>query len=83
MFGSLAQRGVANTEQTLGPERKRTRHVFVTVKAHTEIHIRPGVLLDWAREPLGWIGRVAYVADEDGTLIVAWFPAEQLTPVHE
>jgi hypothetical protein len=26
---------------------------------------------------------VAYVADEDGTLVVAWCAADQLTPVPE
>ena len=44
---------------------------------------RPGVLLDWVQEPRGWVARVAYVADEEGTLVVAWFAAAQLTPVPE
>ncbi len=82
MFGSLAQRGIVGGEESLTSRPKqRTRHVFVAMRVQDEILERPGVLLDWAREPRGWIARVAYVADEEGTLIVAWFDSEQLTPV--
>ena len=82
MFGSLAQRGVAG-QPTHPAERarRRTRHVYVAVRAGEEIRERPGVLLDWARETSGWVARVAYVADEDGTLVVARFPAAELHPV--
>jgi len=82
MFGSLAQRGLAGaSEAAAGRPRRRIRHVFVTLRVADEIHERPGVLLDWVQEPRGWTARVAYVSDEQGTLIVAWFDAAQLTPV--
>lgn len=82
MFGSLAQRGVAGEPQTpVSVPRHRIRHVFVAVRVEDEIRERPGVLLDWAQDPSGWIARVAYVADEEGTLVVAWFPVAQLQPV--
>lgn len=82
MFGSLAQRGLAgDREVSAARPRRRIRHVFVALRVQDEIRERPGVLLDWVQEPRGWIARVAYVADEDGTLVVAWFDAEQLTPV--
>lgn len=84
MFGSLAQRGVAgdgNVRETR--PRRRTRHVFVTLQVNDQIHERPGVLLDWVQRPRGWTARVAYVADDQGTLVVAWFEAAELTPVPE
>jgi len=82
MFGSLAQRGVAGEPQTpVSVPRRRIRHVFVAVRVEDEMCECPGVLLDWAQEPSGWIARVAYVADEEGTLVVAWFPVAQLQPV--
>jgi hypothetical protein len=84
MFGSLAQRGLAgDREAGRGQPRRRIRHVFVALRVGDEILERPGVLLDWVREPQGWVARVAYAADDDGTLVVAWFPARQLTPVPE
>jgi hypothetical protein len=84
MFGSLAQRGLAgDRDARAGRPRRRIRHVFVTLQVGEEILERPGVLLDWVQEPHGWIARVAYVADEDGTLVVAWVGADQLTPVPE
>lgn len=84
MFGTLAQRGVAgHHDQAARPPRRRTRHVFVALRVEDQILERPGVLLDWVRQPQGWIARVAYVADEDGTLIVSWFGADRLTPVPE
>lgn len=84
MFGSLAQRGVTgDADARGGPPRRRTRHVFVTLRAEDEIHERPGVLLDWVQHPRGWTARVAYVADEQGTLVVAWFESGELTPVPE
>jgi len=84
MFGSLAQRGVAgDRDQVAQPPRRRTRHVFVALRVNDQILERPGVLLDWVREPQGWIARVAYVADEEGTLVVAWLGADRLTPVPE
>jgi hypothetical protein len=82
MFGSLAQRGLAGDRERRDQRpKRRIRHVFVTIRDREEILERPGVLLDWVQEPRGWLARVAYVADEDGTLVVAWFAAEQLTPV--
>jgi hypothetical protein len=82
MFGSLAQRGVASdAAQPSSEPKRRIRHVFVAVRTGDKIHERPGVLLDWAQEADGWTARVAYVADEDGTLVVAWVGAAQLTPV--
>lgn len=84
MFGSLAQRGVAGGAGSQGtPTRRRTRHVFVTLRVVDQIHERPGVLLDWVQQPHGWTARVAYVADDQGTLVVAWFDAAELTPVPE
>ena len=84
MFGSLAQRGLAGDQEVLAARtRRRIRHVFVALRVDDQIRERPCVLLDWVQEPRGWIARVAYVADEDGTLVVAWFDAEQLTPVPE
>ena len=84
MFGSLAQRGLAGDRDAQAAQpRRRIRHVFVALRVGDDILERPGVLLDWVQEPLGWIARVAYVADEEGTLVVAWFAAEQLTPVPE
>jgi hypothetical protein len=84
MFGSLAQRGVAGDKDSPDRHRRRrTRHVFVTLRVQDEIHERPGVLLDWVQQPRGWTARVAYVADEQGTLVVAWFEAAELTPVPE
>jgi len=84
MFGSLAQRGVAGERVEAPPRpRRRIRHVFVALRVEGEILERPGVLLDWVQEPRGWIARVAYVADEDGTLVVAWVAADHLTPVPE
>ena len=83
MFGSLAQRGVAGDLERAGRPKRRIRHVFVAITLEDRIVERPGVLLDWAHETRGWVGRVAYVADEDGTLVVAWFDAAQLTPVPE
>lgn len=84
MFGSLAQRGLAGDRDSQESRpRRRIRHVFVALRVGDEILERPGVLLDWVQEPKGWMARVAYVADEDGTLIVAWFAAQQLTPVPE
>lgn len=84
MFGTLAQRGVAGDNEVPPDQpRRRTRLVLVAIHVHNQILERPGVLLDWAQQPLGWTARVAYVADEEGTLIVAWFPADQLTPVAE
>jgi hypothetical protein len=82
MFGSLAQRGLAGEAQECRT-RRRIRHVFVALRVDDEILERPGVLLDWVQEPRGWVARVAYVADEEGTLVVAWFAAAQLTPVPE
>lgn len=82
MFGSLAQRGVAGDGEARGTRpRRRTRHVFVALHAGDQIHERPGVLLDWVQQPRGWTARVAYVADDQGTLVVAWFEAAELTPV--
>jgi len=82
MFGSLGQRGLAGDREARASQRRRPiRHVFVALRVADAIHERPGVLLDWVQEPQGWIARVAYVADEEGTLVVAWFAAEQLTPV--
>jgi hypothetical protein len=84
MFGSLAQRGLAGDQKTQErPPRRRIRHVFVALQVDGAILERPGVLLDWVQEPRGWVARVAYVADEEGTLVVAWFIAAQLTPVPE
>jgi hypothetical protein len=84
MFGSLAQRGVAGDhDQAAPPPRRRIRHVFVALRVQDQILERPGVLLDWVQEPGGWIARVAYVADEEGTLVVSWFAADRLTPVPE
>lgn len=83
MFGSLAQRGVAGDSDASANPKRRVRHVFVTIRLEDRILERPGVLLDWAQQPRGWVGRVAYVADEDGTLVVAWVDAAQLTPVPE
>jgi hypothetical protein len=84
MFGSLAQRGLAGDhEAQQGRPRRRVRHVFVALSVDGAILERPGVLLDWVLEPRGWVARVAYVADEEGTLVVAWFDATQLTPVPE
>ena len=84
MFGSLAQRGVAGDRAPRSDlPRRRIRHVFVTLPVEGKVLERPGVLLDWVQETQGWIARVAYVADEEGTLVVAWFDAEQLTPVPE
>ena len=84
MFGSLAQRGLAGDRtQRDGQPRRRVRHVFVALRVSDDILERPGVLLDWVQQPRGWVARVAYVADEEGTLVVAWFAAEQLTPVPE
>lgn len=81
MFGTLAQRGVASDHRPDQPKR-RTRHVFVALQVDGQILERPGVLLDWIQQPLGdWVAQVAYVADDNGTLIVAWCTAEQLTPV--
>ena len=82
MFGSLAQRGVAGDHESRAVKR-RIRHVFVAIQFEDRIVERPGVLLDWAQGARGWVGRVAYVADEDGTLVVAWLEAAQLTPVPE
>jgi hypothetical protein len=82
MFGSLAQRGLAGDHETRAAvPRRRIRHVFVALQVKDEILERPGVLLDWVQEPQGWVARVAYVADEEGTLVVTWCAAEQLTPV--
>jgi hypothetical protein len=84
MFGSLAQRGLAGDRDTReGRPRRRVRHVFVALDIDHEIHERPGVLLDWVQGPQGWSARVAYVADEEGTLVVTWVAAQQLTPVPE
>ncbi len=84
MFGSLAQRGLAGDAESRGARpRRRTRHVFVALRVDDQILERPGVLLDWVQEARGWTARVAYVADEQGTLVVAWVEAEQLTPVPE
>lgn len=84
MFGSLAQRGIAGDQDRRDAlPRRRTRHVFVTLRVDDQIHERPGVLLDWVQRAGGWSAQVAYVADEDGTLVVAWFAADQLTPVPE
>jgi len=83
-FGSLEQRGLAgDRERQAEQPRRRIRHVFVTLRVADAILERPGVLLDWVQEPTGWIARVAYVADEEGTLVVAWVAAQQLTPVPE
>jgi hypothetical protein len=81
MFGTLAQRGLAGDREREDRPRRRVRHVFVALRVGNEILERPGVLLEWVRQTSGWVGRVAYLADEDGTLVVAWFAAEQLTPV--
>lgn len=84
MFGSLAQRGLAGDRaRSPAAPRRRVRHVFVALPVDGKVLERPGVLLDWVQETRGWIARVAYVADEEGTLVVAWFDAEQLTPVPE
>jgi hypothetical protein len=84
MFGSLAQRGLAGDQEAQERRpRRRIRHVFVALQMEDAILERPGVLLDWVQEPSGWVARVAYVADEEGTLVVAWFAAAQLTPVPE
>lgn len=83
MFGSLAQRGVAANSDPTPRTKRRTRHVFVALRVSDQILERPGVLLDWVQKPHGWIARVAYVADEEGTLVVAWVEADQLTPVPE
>jgi hypothetical protein len=84
MFGTLAQRGLAGDHEAQERRpRRRIRHVFVALRVDDEILERPGVLLDWVQEPRGWVARVAYVADEEGTLVVAWFAAAQLTPVPE
>jgi hypothetical protein len=83
MFGSLAARGVAGDPPAASRPRRRTRHVFVAIRIEDRIVERPGVLLDWVQESGEWIARVAYVADEDGTLVVAWCAADQLTPVPE
>jgi hypothetical protein len=83
MFGTLAQRGLAGDREREDRPRRRVRHVFVALRQGDEILERPGVLLDWVQETRGWIARVAYVADDEGTLVVAWFEAEQLTPVPE
>ena len=82
MFGSLADRGIAG-DPPVARRRRRTRHVFVAIRIEDRIVERPGVLLDWVQESGAWIARVAYVADEDGTLVVAWCAADQLTPVPE
>lgn len=82
MFGTLAARGVAGDQERRGGlPKRRIRHVFVAIRIGDEIIERPGLLLDWVQEPQGWTARVAYVADEDGTLVVAWFAADQLTPL--
>ena len=84
MFGSLAQRRLAGDRAPGSAKpRRRIRHVFVALPVDGKVLERPGVLLDWVQEPQGWIARVAYVADEEGTLVVAWVDAEQLTPVPE
>lgn len=80
-FGTLAQRGLAGNDKPDQPKR-RTRHVFVALRVNDQILERPGVLLDWVQQPLGnWVAQVAYVADDQGTLVVAWCDSEQLTPV--
>lgn len=82
MFGTLEARGVAgDRDRRAGQPPRRIRHVFVALRIGDEIIERPGVLLDWVHKPQGWTARVAYVADEEGTLVVAWFAAEQLTPL--
>ena len=84
MFGSLAQRGLAgDRDSQVSRPRRRIRHVFVTLQVDGQILERPGVLLDWLQESGRWTARVAYVADEEGTLVVAWFEADRLTPVPE
>jgi hypothetical protein len=81
MFGTLAQRGLAGDREREVRPRRQVRHVFVALRQGDQILERPGVLLEWDRQPSGWVGRVAYLADEDGTLVVGRFAAEQLTPV--
>lgn len=76
-FGSLGQRAEDNRLDTS----ERTRHVFVTATVDGRRHQYPGILIDWAHEQPGWLARVAYVADDDGTLIITWLPAEQLIPL--
>ncbi len=83
MFGTLESRGVAGDRDRGGVQqrKRRIRHVFVALRVDDVIIERPGVLLDWVQQPQGWTARVAYVADDEGTLVVAWFAAAQLTPV--
>jgi len=67
-FGSLGERQ---------PRGNRPRHVRVTRDGE---HFA-GLLLEWVRSPSGWLARVAYVADEEGTLMVTWSRAQDLTPL--
>lgn len=38
-------------------------------------------VLEWAKVSLVWTARVAYVVDDNATMVVQWLPADVLTPV--
>lgn len=66
---------VANA--TVTDQRVRTRFVMV----HTEAGERPGLILEWVKANGVWTARVAYVIDDNATLIVEWLLAENLRPI--
>ena len=86
---TLAERGGLPAPAAAPPEseapRRRvvmTRHCWVT-----GLPDRPGrwagLLVEWRQADTGeWLGRVAYVVDEDSrpVLVEAWLPGRQLGP---
>lgn len=62
--------------------RTRTRHVFAAVTVAGVSCERPGVILEWSQDDRNaWWARTAYVATDDGMLVVDWIDARKLTPV--
>lgn len=66
----------AAANATVSNQQVRTRFVMV----HTEAGERPGLILEWVKAIGAWSARVAYVVDDNATMIVEWVPATELTP---
>ena len=62
---------------TVTDQRVRTRFVMV----HTEAGERPGLILEWVKVHGAWTARVAYVVDDNATMVVEWVEAVALAPV--
>lgn len=93
-FGTLTERAEATRRHQAGtgPEppdipaannasvsSRRVKTRFVLVSRNDQK--LPGLVLEWAKVQFVWTARVAYVTDDNGTMMVEWLHADRLTPL--